>query len=152
MVICFVGHSYVSGVDKIETIVREEIRKNISGLKEIVFYLGFHGSYDYICARICQDLKKERPDIQLIYVTPYLTLNEQEKIKDLQKSGLCDTSVYPPIENTPPKFAISKRNEWMIANSELIIAFVSHRYGGAYSSLQFAKRKKKKIINVFELL
>ena len=93
----------------------------------------------------------EYKNIQLIYVTPYLTLTEQTKIKQMQAYGLCDASIYPPIENTPPRFAISKRNEWMMANSELIIAYVNRDYGGAYKALQVAKRGDKRIINICEL-
>ncbi len=59
-------------------------------------------------------------------------------------------SIYPPIENTPPRFAILKRNEWMMTNADVIIAYVTHNYGGAYKSLEVAKRKKKKIINICE--
>ena len=66
----------------------------------------------------------------------------------MQNCGFCDTSIYPPIEQVPPRFAISKRNEWMMANADLIIAYVNHEYGGAYQSLRVAKRRKKKIINI----
>ena len=69
-----------------------------------------------------------------------------------ESSGICDTSIYPPIENVPLKFAISKRNEWMMTNADIIIAFVNRGYGGAYKSLQAAKRRKKKIINICELI
>ena len=65
-------------------------------------------------------------------------------------SGLYDDSIFPPIEKTPLKFAISKRNEWMIKNSDLIIAYVNHTYGGAYKSLSTAIRMKKKILNINE--
>jgi len=70
----------------------------------------------------------------------------------MQRCGLCDTSIYPPIENVPPKFAISKRNEWMMISADLIIAYVNRSYGGAYKSLQVAKRRKKKIINICNFL
>ena len=62
--------------------------------------------------------------------------------------NLYDSTVYPPLENIPQKFAISKRNEWMINQADLIIAYVSHTYGGAYRSLEYARRKKKSIINL----
>ena len=64
--------------------------------------------------------------------------------------GLYDSIVYPPIEKTPPRFAISKRNEWMISKADLVIAYVSRTYGGAYQTLQFARRKKKRVINLAE--
>ena len=85
-------------------------------------------------------------------MSPYISLSEQEKIKEMQNSGLCDTSIYPPIENTSPRFAIIKRNEWMMLNADIVIAYVEREYGGAYRSLQIAKRKKKKIINICDII
>lgn len=75
-------------------------------------------------------------------------MSEQKKINEMQRNGMVDASIYPPIENTPPKFAILKRNEWMMRNADMVIAYVKHDYGGAYKSLQIAKREKKKIINI----
>jgi len=132
--------------------VKEQIRNNIIDVKLVTCYLGGYGDFDEICARACRELKQEYDDIEVVYVTPYISLSEQAKIKEMQSYGLCDTSIYPPIENVPLRFAISKRNEWMMTNADLIIAYVNRSYGGAYKSLQVAKRKKKKIINIYDLL
>ena len=148
MTVAFVGHSFVVARDVVKEIVKEKIRSNIVGAEFVTFYIGGYGDFDGICACACRELKRERAGIEVVYVAPYMSLTEQEKIKDKQRYGLCDTSIYPPIENTPPKFAILKRNEWMITNADLIIAYVKRSYGGAYKSLLIAKRKKKKIINV----
>ena len=152
MVITFVGHSLIPSSSKVKEAVKEQIRNNIADSESISFYLGGYGDFDEVCAVVCRELKKERTGIEIIYVTPYMTLSEQVKIKELQRCGLYDTSIYPPIENTPAKFAISKRNEWMVEKSDLIIAYVEHTCGGAYKSLQVAKRKKKKIINIYDLI
>ena len=88
----------------------------------------------------------------MVYVTPYISLPEQAKIKEMQRSDMYDTSIYPPIENIPPRFAISSRNKWMATNADLIIAYVNHDFGGAYKSLQVAKRIKKRIINICDFL
>ena len=61
---------------------------------------------------------------------------------------LYDSIVYPPLEKTPLKFAISKRNEWMIDQSDFVIAYVEHSFGGAYQSLKYAHRKGKRIVNL----
>lgn len=45
------------------------------------------------------------------------------------------------IEKTPPKFAIIKRNEWMIDKSDFLIAYVEHNWGGAYRTLEYAKKQ-----------
>ena len=101
-----------------------------------------------MCASVCRSIK-ERLDAEIVYVTPYISENEQKKIDSLIKLKLYDYSLYPPIEATPPKFAISKRNEWIVDKADLIIEYVSHNYGGAYRSLLYAKRKNKTIINLY---
>ena len=152
MIISFAGHSLVRFHDKVKELVKKQIRKHIDDTDVVSFYLGGYGDFDNICARACKELKKEYSGIELVYVTPYRSLSEQSKINDWIHMGFYDTSLYPPIENTPPKFAISKRNEWMMANADLVIVYVNRSYGGAFQSLQAAKRKKKKIINICDLL
>ena len=152
MTIAFTGHSFVSSSDRVKEMVKEQIRNNITDVKLVTCYLGGYGDFDEICARACSELKREYDCIKVVYVTPYISSSEQAKIKEMLLFGLCDASIYPPIENVPLRFAISKRNEWMMTNADLIIAYVNRSYGGAYKSLQVAKRKKKKIINIYDLL
>ena len=152
MIIAFSGHSVVLFRDKIKQTVKEQIRNYAVKGEKIICYLGGYGDFDNICARACKELKEECPHIELVYITPYISLSEQAKIKAMQESGEYDSSIYPPIENVPPKFAISKRNEWMMASADLIIAYVEHNFGGAYKALKFAERKKKKIINICNLV
>lgn len=152
MIIAFAGHSDVSSGDRVKEVVKEQIRNSITGFEFVTCYLGGYGDFDNICARACRELKKENANIELVYVTPYIHTSAQEKIKEMQSRALCDTSVYPPIENVPPKFAILKRNEWMMENADLVIAYVNRTYGGAYKSFRVAKRRKKKIINICDLM
>ena len=151
MIITFCGHSVVKTSDKLKERIKELIRDNTSDSATVTFYLGGYGDFDRICAIACKEIKEERAGVELVYVTPYIDRSAQIKIKDMQNCGLCDATVYPPIENVPPRFAILKRNEWMISNSDLIIAYVNQSYGGAYRSFQTAKRKKKRVINICDL-
>jgi len=152
MKITFAGHSRISMNDSIKEMVKDQIRNNINDTEAVTCYLGGYGDFDEICAHACRELKQEYRGVEVVYVTPYMSLSEQAKIKEIQSYGLYDTAIYPPIENTPPKFAILKRNEWMMANADLIIAYIKYNRGGAYQSIQFAKRKKKKIINIGDFL
>ena len=152
MTITFAGHAVIFSDKNIKEMVKEQIRNNIADVELVTCYIGGYGDFDKTCACACKELKKEYVNIEIVYVTPYISLSEQLKIKEMKSCGLCDTSIYPPIENAPLRFAIAKRNEWMMANSDLIIAYVNHNYGGAYKSLQAAKRRKKKIINICDLI
>ena len=152
MIIAFVGHSFVPLADRTKEMVKEQIRESITNEKNVTFYLGGYGDFDEICAVACKELKQEYSFIERLYVTPYISLSEQAKIREMQNQGLCDASIYPPIENVPLRFAISKRNEWMLKQADLIIAYVKRTYGSAKKSLEFAKRIKKKIINICDFI
>lgn len=152
MKITFAGHSVISSSSKVQELVKEQIQKSITGVETVTFYLGGYGDFDNACACVCRKLKKERDGVELVYVTPYMGLSEQAKIKEMKGSGLYDDIIYPPIEDVPPRLAILKRNEWMMSNADLIIAYVNRSYGGAYKSLQVARRKNKKVINICDFI
>ena len=78
------------------------------------------------------------------------TFEAIKKQDQLLKEKKYDTVIYPPLEKVPPRFAISKRNEWMIKQADAVIVYINHTYGGAYNSFLVARRNKKRIINVYE--
>lgn len=152
MIISFAGHSLIPCGAKVKEIVKEKIKEYIANEHFVTFYLGGYGDFDEICAEACRELKKDFENIDLVYVTPYFDLSHQVRIKEMQMLKLYDSSIYPPIENTPLKYAISKRNDWMMKCADMIIAYVCHNSGGAYNSLKTAERYNKKIINIYDLI
>ena len=112
----------------------------IKGATEFLF--GGYGNFDILCAKVVKNLKNKYPYIKLTLVIAYL--NRKYNL------DFYDETVYPPIENTPLRFAILKRNQWMVQNANVIVAYVQHEWGGAAKTLLFAKRKKKIIINIGE--
>lgn len=152
MTISFVGHSFIPQIDRIKDMVKEQIRTLIAKESSATCYLGGHGDFDELCACACRELKRERIDIELVYVTPYMSVSEQKKIKEMQRCGLYDASVYPPLENTPKRAAILKRNEWMMTNADIIIAYVNCGCGGAYRALRVAERRNKSIVNICDFI
>ena len=95
--------------------------------------------------RTLKDLKANFPEIELIFITPYLDKNYSKL--EFAKYHYDDV-IFPPIESVPRKFAILKRNELMVEESDLVIAYVMYSWGGAAKTLEYAKRKKKTIINL----
>lgn len=139
MVVAFCGHKNVYQTER----VSQQVKQIVSSLVEEgadTFLLGGYGSFDSIAAITVRELKKDYPGLRSILVLPYLN-------RDYDTS-LYDESVYPPIEDVPKKFAISRRNEWMVEKADVIIAYVDHDWGGAAATLRYAERKKKRIINV----
>ena len=153
MIISFAGHSCITASAEVKEKVKEQMRKCIASTERVTCYLGGYGDFDNICAVACNELKRENSNIEIVFVTPYLKCTQNTKSNN-KNIGVCvyDSSVYPPIENVPLKFAILKRNEWMIEKANLVIAYVKYTYGGAYKTLQIAKRKKKDVINIADLI
>ncbi|MBQ7292567.1 MAG: hypothetical protein IJW79_02370 [Clostridia bacterium] len=149
MIITFVGHGTLHIDANLSDKIVAAIKENIKGNEITTFYCGGYGDFDNHCASICRKLKSQI-NCEVIFVTPYITPSQQEKMKYLIDAKLYDSTVYPPIENALPRYAITKRNEWMISEADIVIAYVSHTYGGAYKTLQYARRKKKNIINLAE--
>lgn len=84
----------------------------------------------------------------MIFVTPYLGkwLNDR---KSYFKSEY-DEIIYPELEHVPLKFAINKRNEWMIDHADFVFTYVVSYFGGAYNALAYAKKQSKPYINLYE--
>ena len=145
MIITFCGHSDFLFSDeekeKLKQILINEITKNPT----CKFYLGGYGNFDGLCLRTLKELKNDFPEIELIFITPYLDKNYSKL--EFAKYHYDDV-IFPPLESVPRKFAILKRNEWMVEETDLVIAYVMYSWGGAVKTLEYAKRKKKTIINL----
>ena len=149
MIITFCGHRNLFNInkevlkEKIFNIFTSRIPKECS----VSFYLGRNGAFDILAKDVCVKYKKEiNNSANIIFVTPYLNINKEEE-KHLLIEGYTEI-FYPSLEKTPPKFCIPKRNEFMVKNSDLIIAYVKYNWGGSGKSLEKAKRLKKQIINL----
>ena len=148
MIITFLGHRRISGYDDLSERIQKTIFENINPKEETFFYCGGYGEFDSLCAKACRLVTGRIPNIQIVFVTPYMTEQQQKKVMQFIRSGLYDSVIYPPLEMTPPRFAIRKRNEWMINEADLIIAYVKQTYGGAFTAMDYARRKKKHVINI----
>ena len=137
MNVTFCGHAQVVQTEQLA----EWLFTTTQGLIEqgaTTFYLGGYGPFDNLAASVLRAQKKRYPQIELILVLAYL-----ESAKNI--SGY-DSTVYPPLETVPRRFAISHRNRWMVDAADAVVAYVLHDWGGAAATLQYAKRKGKVIL------
>ena len=136
MIVTFCGHAQISQSEKIEKWLYAVTQKLIEQ-GATTFYLGGYGAFDLLAASVLRAQKN--PQIELILVLAYLNTGRNT-------SGY-DSTVYPPLETTPRRFAISHRNRWMVEASDVVVAYVLHDWGGAATTLRCAKQKKKQIIS-----
>ena len=64
--------------------------------------------------------------------------------------GFAHTSFPEGLEAVPPRWAISRRNEWMLKQSDYMVTYITHDWGGAARFAARAVRQGKQVINVAE--
>ena len=142
MTVTFCGHkdTYDNGL------IRTWLAETVEGLIQRgadLFYLGGYGGFDRLAASAVWEQKRKYPKIQSVLVLPYLD-------RKMDETGY-DGTTYPPLETVPRRFAILKRNEWMVRESDVLVAYVLYGWGGAAKTLDYANRRKKEIIRYSEM-
>ncbi len=136
MTVTFCGHSKINKPEEVSKWLDTILPSLIEGGAN-TFYLGGYGDFDSLAASAVRRQKAVYPDIASVLVLAYLNRNVD--------ASRYDKTTYPPLEKVPPRFAILKRNEWMVSVSDVVVSGVTHSWGGAAKTLNFAKRRKKVI-------
>lgn len=110
------------------------------------FLCGGMGDFDWIAVRAVHGLNAEYPNISVNLVIPYLSFNIRNK-------ELFDAVIYPEgFEKYHFKAAIVQRNRFMVRESAYAICYVTHDWGGASKTFEYAKKQGLNIINLGEAL
>lgn len=146
MIITFCGHSEINE-DRAELQVKvlSAIEEAAEG-KDVTFYLGGYGTFDWIALRAAKQYKDSNPASRLFFILPYF--GEEYFASKETYIKKCDDTLYPELEKTPKRLAISKRNEWMIKRADYVIAYVEHSWGGAAKTLAYAHKRKIPYLNL----
>ena len=140
MIISFFGHANFS-CDEQFFIQTVQTLKEIIGESEVEFFVGSYGNFDAFGLRCAKEIKLQKANVKITRVTPYLN-------KEYSNDKLIDGNLYPEIERVPPKFAIIKRNEWVIDKSDLVVFYMQFDFKKTYKFYQYALKKGKKILNL----
>ena len=96
----------------------------------------------------CKKYKATHPDVSLLLILPYIpTRYRQEDLEE--KKAQYDELIYPELENVPLRFAIDRRNKWIVDRADCIICWIDHDWGGAYQACRYARRKGKCVIDLY---
>jgi hypothetical protein len=147
--VAFFGHRVIPEQFKVEVLLEEQIRKLINEKEYVDFLVGRNGDFD-ICAAssIYRVRKNYRSDnSSLILVLPYMTAEYNNNIKYFEEF-YSEIEISYTASKSHPKSAIVKRNREMVDRADLIICYIEHNEGGAYKTINYAKSKNKKIINL----
>ncbi len=138
---CFFGHREVTHNirPKLTAIIEKLITED--GVTD--FYVGHQGQFDNMVYSVLKELKaKKYPQIRYTVVLAYMP---DERIKELYG----EETLFPDgMETVPKRFAISKRNDWMIQQSGFAVCYVHKITGGAAKFKEKAEKKGLQIIDV----
>ena len=141
MAVTFFGHKDTP--KEIEPTLRTTLVDLIENHGATDFYVGNNGNFDTIGRSQLENLSKTYP-ITYNVVLAYLPTKKSE-YDDYSNT------IYPEgIETVPKRFAISYRNKWMIQQSDVVVTYVTHTYGGAWQFKAMAERQGKTVIEITE--
>lgn len=134
-----------------------DLRKITNPLKEVLvdlienkgvknFYVGNQGHFDYGVFLALKELKEIYPHINHSIALAYVPKEKSEY--DTLDYSIC--FVPDGVEKSPLKFAIDRRNRWMIKNSNYVVTCVRSIIGGAAKYKELAEKKGKTVINIAE--
>ncbi len=141
MTVTFFGHK--DAPKEIEPTLRTTLVDLIENHGANVFYVGNNGNFDTMVRRQLEDLSHTYP-ITYSVVLAYLPTKKSEY------DDLTNTILPEGIEAVPRRFAISWRNKWMVEQSDVVVTYVTHSFGGAAQFKALAERQRKTVIELSE--
>lgn len=140
-VACF-GHSMVPA--DIIPLVQETIRNLLADDPETEFLVGNQGQFDGIVYHVLNSLEKEFPDLRYKVVLAYMPGKKED-----WEFYPSERTYYPEgLELVHPKYAITRRNRWLVEQCDIVLCYITHSWGGAAQFVKKAERSKKRIINI----
>ena len=116
---------------------------------EFCFYTGEMGRFDEMCAQAVRKLRAQSPGkrIKLILVEPYMKQRINTEGEWLRRQ-FDDIIIPEELLGVHYKAAIEKRNQWMIDQSQYLIAYVRRNFGGAAKAAQYAVKHGVNIVRI----
>jgi len=149
MIVAFCGHAQFTATAEYEQKILAFLEEKV-GDRVAEMYLGGYGGFDSFAYACCKKYRETHPNTALVLVTPYLERLERKKDDWQRQDKEYNYVLYPEIENRPKRYAILYRNRYMIEKADYVVAYVSHRWGGAYTTYMYAKQKGKPVFNLAE--
>ena len=138
MTCCFFGHRDTPAT--IQTDLFDCVSSLVEKDNVDTFLVGNHGSFDAMAVSILRAVEVQHPHISHNVVLAYMPT-----AKDLSE----EKTLYPEgLELVPKRFAISRRNEWMIEQSDIVVCYVQHSFGNSSKFVEKAMAMGKRVINL----
>ena len=136
----FFGHRECP--DSIKDKLREVLIDLIINHDVDMFYVGNQGRFDAIVRGVLREIKIECHQIDYAVVLAYMPG------KEIEYDDYSDTMFPEGIESVHPRYAISWRNNWMLRQSDYVVTYITHSWGGAAQFAKKAEKLRKTVINL----
>lgn len=107
------------------------------------FYVGRQGAFDAMTRAVLRELAEVYPHISYAVVLERLPVQKDEAVWNFS-----DTIFPEGLEIVPPRFAIARRNEWMLRQADYVVTYVTYGWGGAAQFAEKACRQSKTVLNL----
>ena len=137
----FLGNANILDVKGTADKIRQSAVDLITQKQVDTFFVGTKGEFEILAHKIIEQVKCDYPEIKIMLVIAYA--------QDLEKCSYnFDDFYYPPKSELGYKrWGIAKRNEWIIEQTDYIIACNQYQ-GRAYNYCEKAQRKGKEIVEI----
>ena len=143
----FFGHRDTPQTEELKQKVRETVERLIVEEGVDTFLFGSRSKFDELCHMVVTELKEKYPHINYNVVLAYMPA-EKEAWNPYEFG---ETMLPEGIESVHPRYAISWRNKWMVNESDVVVAYITHSWGGAAKYVETASKRNKEIINIAKL-
>ena len=134
----FIGHRECYRLSE-EVLNREIIKLIDKGVD--TFLNGGMGGFDSMCMKSIIRLKNMYSHIKHYLVIP----NPDFKGCDFKNF---DEVIYPGLEKYQYRYAIPKRNKWMVNNAGFAVCYVNHGFGGCINTYRNAIKSGLEMVNL----
>jgi len=140
--VSFFGHRHVDNMLAVEDKLERIIRKLLHRSEYIEFLVGRDGEFDQLVASTVRRCRRavRKDNSALVWVQAYPTaeyLNNEESFHSYyDEIEICEAASAAHF-----KRAIQIRNRSMIDRSDLVVFFVERESGGAWQTMQYAKKQ-----------
>ena len=142
----FIGHRETP--DSIFERLQAAVEKHIVQYGVTDFVVGQYGAFDHLAAAAVKKAKKHHKSVTLSLLLPYHPYDRPVQIP----FGF-DATFYPPgMERIPKRLAIVKANQYMVDNSDFLIAYAWHPASNARNLLEYAQKRSIHVENLAEPL
>jgi len=147
--VCFFGHREVERAAEIESKLDQLLHDLITQKQYVEFLIGRDGEFDLLAASSIRRAVKQYGygNTSIILVLPYMKAKYRDN-KQYYLSYYDEVEICSESSDAHYKSAIQVRNRSMVDRSDLVVCCIQHKNGGAYSTMQYAKKQGKQVRNL----